>query len=111
MTDILIHLLITSLLVMFVAYMIKGIEVDSWLAALCGAVVLGIINVVVYPVVVFLTLPFTFLTLGLFLLVIHALMFKLAAGLVRGFRVRGFLPAVFGSIALTLMNLVVGWVV
>ena len=106
LTQLLIHLLITSVLILVIARQVQGVEVDSWWAALCGAVVLGLINVILYPVVAFLTLPFTIITFGLFLLVIHACLFKCSAAIVSGFRVNGFVPALYGSILLTLFDLV-----
>jgi len=107
LTEILIHLLLTSILILIIANQVKGIEVDSWWTALCGAAALGVINVILFPVVAFITLPFTILTLGLFLFIIHACMFKFSAAIVSGFRVNGFVPALYGSILLTLFNLVV----
>jgi len=101
----LMHLLLSSVLLMVVAKMVSGFEVKSWGAAILGALVLGLINAIVKPVAVFLSLPITFLTLGLFLLVINALMLKLAAMLVPGVRVRGFLPALWASLLLSLLNM------
>ena len=103
--ELLIHLLLTSILILVIANQLKGVEVDSLWAALCGAVVLGVINVILFPVVAFITLPFTLLTFGLFLLIIHACMFKFSAALVSGFRVNGFVPALYGSILLTLFDM------
>jgi len=105
--ELLIHLILTSIIILLIANQLKGVEVDSWWAALCGALVLGVINAILFPVVAFLTLPFTILTFGLFLLIIHACMFKFSAALVSGFRVNGFIPAIYGSILLTLFDLVI----
>jgi putative membrane protein len=107
MLDLLIHLLITASLILVLASKIKGIEVDSWWAALWGAIALGLINAIIFPVVVFITIPFTILTFGLFLFIIHACMLKLSAGIVSGFRVNGFLPALYGSILITLLDLLI----
>jgi len=106
LVKLLIHLLVTASLIFFIARHIKGVEVDSWWAALCGAVALGLINALLLPMVTFLTLPFTLMTFGLSLLVIHACLFKYSAALVSGFRLNGFMPAVYGSILLTLSDLV-----
>ncbi|MBT5483874.1 MAG: phage holin family protein, partial [Gammaproteobacteria bacterium] len=76
-------------------------------AAICGAVALGLINVILFPLVALITLPFTILTFGLFLLVIHACLFKFSAAIVSGFRVNGFVPALYGSILLTLFDLLI----
>ena len=107
LTDLLIHLILTSILILIIAKQVKGIEVDTYWAAVCGAVALGLINVILFPVVAFVTLPFTILTFGLFLLVIHACLFKFSAAIVSGFRVNGFVPALYGSILLTLFDLVI----
>ena len=108
MGSIIVYLLITSALILVIEHVVKGIDVDDWKAALFAAAAIGIINTLIRPIAVFLTLPLTILTLGLFLLVVNALMFKLAAAVVPGFRIQGFLPAIYGSVLLTLMNLVVG---
>lgn len=102
-----IHLLLTSILILVIARQVKGVEVDSWWAALCGAVALGVINVLLFPLVAFITLPFTLVTFGLFLLVIHACLFKCSAAIVSGFRVNGFVPALYGSILLTVFDLMI----
>lgn len=110
MLEFLLHLFITAGLLMFIGHLIEGIDVESGKAALLGALVLGIANAVVRPVVVVLTLPLTIVTLGLFLLVVNAAMFALAAVIVPGFRVRSFTAALFGSIVLSLHNLVIAFV-
>lgn len=105
LVELLIHLLLTSLLILVIANQVKGVEMDSWWAALCGAVALGLINMLLLPLVTFVTLPFTILTFGLFLFVLHACMFKFSAAIVSGFRVNGFVPALYGSILLTVFDL------
>ena len=107
LTELLIHLLLTSVLILFIAKQVKGVEVDSWWAALYGALALGVLNTLLLPLVTFITLPFTILTFGAFLLVIHACMFGFAASIVKGFRVNGFIPALYGSILLTLLDLLI----
>lgn len=101
------HLILTAGLLLIMAHLVRGVQVEGWGAALIGALVLGFVNAVVRPVMVFLTLPLTVLSLGLFLLVINALMLWLVAALVPGIRVYGFWPALLGSLVLTLLNLVV----
>lgn len=107
MVPFLIHLTLSAALLLFVARTVRGIEMEGWGAAFLAALVLGLVNAVVRPVVVILTLPLTILTLGLFLLVVNALMLRLAGALVPGFRVRGFGPAFVGSLLLTLLNILV----
>jgi putative membrane protein len=99
-----IHLLIMAVLLLLVARLVPGIEVSGFGHAVLAALVLGLVNVLVRPLFIFLTLPLTILTLGLFLLVINALMLRLAAALVPGFEVRGFMPALWGSLLLTIFS-------
>jgi putative membrane protein len=101
------HLIVTAALLLLVANLVRGVHVQGWGSALVGALVLGFVNAVVRPLMVLLTLPFTILTFGLFLLVINALMLWLMAALVPGIRVQGFGPALLGSLVLTLLNLAV----
>lgn len=91
------------------ARLFPGVEVDGWGPAFLGAFVLGILNVMVKPLLVFLTLPLTFLTLGLFLLVVNAIVFSLAGFLVPRFRVKGFWSALFASLFVSLVGAVANW--
>jgi putative membrane protein len=101
------HLILTAGLLLLVANLVRGVQVQGWGSALVGALVLGFVNAVVRPLMVLLTLPLTILTFGLFLLVVNALMLWLVAALVPGIRVQGFGPALLGSLVLTLLNLAV----
>ena len=105
MTIFLTHLLLTALLLVLVANLVPGIRVTGFVAALLGALVLGLVNAFVRPLAILLTLPLTILTLGLFLFVVNAFMLMLAAALVPGFSVRGFGSALLGSLVLSLLNL------
>ena len=102
------HVVVTSILLFILGRMIDGFEVRDGKAALFGALALGLANALVRPVLVLLTLPVTFLTLGLFLLVVNALMLMLAAALVRGFEIEGFAPALWGAVGLAVLNFLVG---
>lgn len=101
------HILVTAFLLFLLGRLVDGIEVRDGTAAVLGALVLGLANAFVRPVVVLLTLPATILTLGLFLLVVNALMLMIAAAFVKGFEVKGFGAALWGSIALAVMNILV----
>ena len=90
-----------------VAHLYSGVEVRSFTSALIAALVIGLLNAVLRPVLVILTLPVTVLTLGLFLFVINALMFWSAAGLLEGFHVQGFEAALIGSLLYTLLGMVI----
>lgn len=101
----LVHLFFTAALLLVVAHLVRGVEVEGWGPAVLGAIMLGLVNAFVRPVMVLLTLPLTILSFGLFLLVINAFMLWLVSALVPGIRVQGFAPALLGSLLLTLLNL------
>ena len=103
--------LLSAFALWLVAQIVPGIEVRDFGVALLATIVIGIVNAVVGPVLKFLAFPITFLTLGLFLLVINAFLLKLAAMISPGFRVRGFLDAVLGSVVLTILTTVLRWMV
>jgi putative membrane protein len=99
----LIRLLLSAIAFMLAAYLLPGVHVDDFLTALVAAIVLAILNALVKPVFILLTIPITFITLGLFLLVINALIILLVDLLVPGFRVDGFWWALLFSIILSLI--------
>ena len=101
---ILINWIVSALAILAAAYLLPGVHVTSFIAALVAAVVLGIINAVIKPVLLILTLPITILTLGLFTFVINALVILLAANLVPGFSVDSFWWALIFSIVLSIIN-------
>ena len=102
-----VQIILTSLILLLMAKMVKGVTIDSWGSALLGAIVLGLVNAFVKPLMVFLTIPLTIITLGLFLLVINALVLQLVAVLSPGIKVNGFGSALLGALVLTLLNLLV----
>jgi len=102
----LIRLLVTGIIVLLLANLLPGVQVESYLSAVIVAVVLGILNVILKPILVILTLPVTILTFGLFLLVINALIILLASNLIGGFHVDGFWIAVLFSILLSITQAV-----
>lgn len=103
-----IHILVNAVLLFLVGRLVSGIEVRDGKAAIFGAIVLGLANASVGKLLILLTLPITFLTLGLFMLVINALMLMLAAAFVDGFEVEDFWSALFGAVAFAGMNFLVG---
>ena len=92
---------------MALAHLYNGVEVTSFGSAMMAALVIGIFNLIVRPALVVLTLPVTFLTLGLFLFVINAFMFWAAAGLLDGFWVRSFGSALLGSLLYSAFGVVI----
>lgn len=101
--------IINAAALLLVAYLYPGVTVASFWAAMLAALVLGLVNALIRPLLVLLTLPVTVLTLGLFLFVINALMFWLAAEIVSGFRVTGFWAALIGSVLYSLITLITSW--
>jgi putative membrane protein len=100
----LINWLISGLAIMITAYLLPGVRVSGFVAALLTAVVLGLINAFIKPVLSLLTLPLTILTLGLFSLVLNALLIMLTGKIVSGFQVAGFWWALAFSVVLALVN-------
>jgi len=90
---------------------VPGISVSGPVAALIAALVIGLVNATLGLLLKILTFPLTILTLGLFWFVINALMLELAAALVPGFYVRGFIPALIGAVMLSLVSSVLQWLV
>jgi putative membrane protein len=101
----LLHWAISAVSLGIVAYLFPGIELSGLGAALVAPIVIGLINATVGFLIKMLTLPLTVLTLGIFWLIINALMLQLAAAIVPGFYVAGFWSAFFGAIALSLVSL------
>ena len=99
--------LLSALALLAVTYIYTGVQVSSFTSALIAAAVIGLLNMVVRPVLVVLTLPVTIVTLGLFLFVINALLFWAASGLLPGFHVNGFVAALIGSLIYSLLGLVI----
>ena len=100
-----VRLLISMVAILLIAYLLPRLMwVDGLWSALVAAFLLGIVNAIIRPIFILLTLPVTILTLGLFLLVINALMLWMVAGLVNGFHVNGFWGAFFGSILISIIS-------
>lgn len=107
----LIRWLINALALMLVAYLYSGVQVNGLFPALMAALVLGLVNAVVRPILVLLTLPVTLLTLGLFIFVLNALLFWFVAEVVKGFAVTGFMAALIGSLMYSVITLITSWLV
>jgi putative membrane protein len=105
MRELLITWLLSALSLLIVAHVIRGFEVSGFLAALVAAIVIGLINSTLGVFLKIVTFPLTVLTLGIFWIVINALMLEIAAWLVPGFTVQGFGAAFFGAVILSLVNL------
>ena len=102
----LVRLVLNGLAIIIAAWLLPGIHISSSLSALLAGVILGFVNAIVRPVLFFLTLPITLLTLGLFIFVLNAICFALTAWLVPGFSVDGFFSALVGALLVS----VVSWI-
>jgi putative membrane protein len=101
----LIHTVVLAVAIWITAQIVSGVTVASWAALALAALVLAIVNAIVRPILVILTLPITVLTLGLFYLVINGAAFGLAAAVVPGFQVRSWTAAILGA----LLTSVISW--
>ena len=107
MMKLVVRWLLLSAALLLVAYLYPGVSVTSFGTAMIAALVLGLLNTIVRPLLVLLTLPVTLITLGLFLFVINALMFWAAASVLDGFNVSGFVAALVGSLIYSLCGMVI----
>ena len=96
--------LINAAALFVLPYMMDSIRIDSFSTALIAALVLGLVNALIRPILVLLTLPVTLLTLGLFIFIINGLLFLAVANLIGGFHVAGFWPAVGGAILYSIIS-------
>lgn len=110
MTSLLVTWLVSAVSLLVVAYLVPGFSVSGIVAALIAAVAIGLVNGTLGAFLKLVTFPLTIVTLGLFWLVINALMLMAAAAIVPGFRVDGFGPAFIGGILLSIVNTVFGWI-
>ena len=107
----LLNWVLSGLAVWIVAHVVPGVYVNGPVAALIAALAIGFINATIGLLLKILTFPLTLATLGLFWLVINALMLELASALVPGFQVHGFMAAFLGAILLSLVNMMLKWLV
>jgi putative membrane protein len=105
--NLIIRIIVTAALVFGIAYFLPGVQVAGPYTAMVVAVVLGLLNIFIKPIMVLLTLPFTIVTLGLFLLVVNAIMILLCTKIVGGFTVDSFWVAMLFSIILSLSQSIV----
>lgn len=101
--------LLLALALMFTGWIVPGITISNFTTALIAAVVVALINLGIKPILVFLTLPINILTLGLFILVINALLFMFVAYLVPGIEVNGFWSAFLGALILSILSVGISW--
>jgi putative membrane protein len=109
MIQLLVRWIISAVLLLLVAQLVPGFEVHGLRSALIAALVIGLVNATLGVFLKIVTFPLTILSLGVFLLIINALMLLFASSFVRGFIVHGFVPAFWGALLLSLLGMVTRW--
>lgn len=107
MIMVLVRWLMSALVLLIIAEVVPGISISGWYAAIIAALVLGLLNALVKPVLVLLTFPITIVTLGLSVLVINGLLFWFASSFLDGFDVTGFWSAFLGALIMTVFSSVI----
>ena len=97
--------LISALTLIGIGYLIEGINIESFYIAIITALILGLVNAVIRPILVILTLPINIISLGLFVFVINAILFWFVASFIQGFEVAGFIPAFFGALIMSVVGM------
>lgn len=105
-----ISVLVNAVAVFVTAYLLKGVTVNNFWTALITAALLAIINVVIKPILIFLTIPITILTFGLFILVINALLLMLVDAMLKGLKIKNFGWALVFGVVLSLVNGLLSWI-
>jgi len=111
MRTLLLKWLINALALFITTYLVKGIEVSGPGAVLMAAALLGILNALIRPILIILTLPINIITLGLFTLVINGCMLWFVSLLIKGFVIQGFWPAVIGALLISLVSWFINWLI
>ena len=107
---IIVRWIINALVLYGIAMFVPGVYFSSFYAALISVLVLGIINAVIKPILILLTLPVNILTLGLLTFVINGLLFWLASTVVKGFQVSGFIPAFEAALIFSIVSILISWI-
>ena len=110
MLYVLLRWILNTFVLILVSLLTPGVSLESFWSALITSIVLGLINAIIRPIMIILTLPINILTLGLFTLVINALMFWLASAIVKGFVVTDFWSAFFAALIYWLIIMVINWI-
>jgi len=111
MSDFIVKLLVNALAVFLVAYLLKGVEVKGFGSAILTALLLSVINALIRPILLILTIPITIITLGLFILVLDALLLMLVDKILPGLKIRNFGWALVFSLVLSLTNSLLSWII
>ncbi len=111
MRGILFRWIVLTVAILFAAYVIDGIHVSGFFSAFFAAAILGVLNAFLRPVLIILTLPFNIITFGLFTFIINALLLKMAAGVIKGFEIDGFWPAILGALLISIVSWILNWII
>ena|SRR5579864_7786815 len=101
----LLRLIINAIVLYLIALYVPGFHISGFMAAVIAAIIFGLVNAIIRPIVLLLSLPATILTLGLFVIVINAFLFWLTIWITPGFRVDGFVPALIGAIIMMIVSM------
>lgn len=104
MIQLLILWLVSATVLLITAYIVPGFTIKSFGSAMWASLVVGLLNMIIRPVLMFLSFPINFLTLGLFTFVVNAIILRVAAGLLKGFDIDGWFSAIIGAVVLALVN-------
>src|SRR4030043_1234980 len=107
MVHFLVRWVINALLLMLLPYIVPGVNITGFFAALVTALVLALINAIIKPILIILTLPINILTLGLFPLVINGLLFWFVGSVIKGFEVAGFWPAFWAALVYSVISIII----
>src|SRR4051812_8776633 len=100
----LLHWTISAIAVLITAYLVRGFKVRNFFSALIAAIIIGLANIVIWPILFFLTLPINILTLGLFTFVVNGMVLKISAAVIPGFQIKSWSAAIFGALVLSLVG-------
>lgn len=98
------HWFVSALALLITAHVVRGFKVRNFTSALVAAVVIGLANIVVWPLLIFLTLPINLMTLGLFTFVVNGAVLRICAAILRGFEIDSWAAAIFGAVILSLVG-------
>lgn len=104
MTNYVVYWIVSALAVLMTAFLIPGIKVSGFFSAVFAAMLIAFVNTFIWPILIILTLPINLLTLGLFTFVVNGAVIKIAAAFLPGFEVNGWLSAIFGALAFSIIN-------
>lgn len=104
-----VHWIVSGVAVLLTSRLVRGFEVSGFFAALLAALVIGLANALLWPLLFFLTLPLNILTLGFFTFVLNGIVLKICAAILPGFQLLSWFSAIFGAIVLALFNILLHW--